>query len=604
MKTFKVTVLPNNKTIEVSGEKSLHAALTDAGFPIEGTCGGRGTCGKCKVKILDGTKSLSRGISKKLTKDEQEAGWRLACLIPIEEDLKIMIPRKAEEGDRKSHLGGSNFYEVNTVLQKKHLSLQQPTLKDQTSDLRRIAVELGINDPEFSYQIIKKASKVLRDGKFDVTVTFTENKLLDIEEGDTADELYGVAFDIGTTTVVGSLLNLKTGEVLSAHAEANLQRGYGADVIARITYVSENKDGLEILQTKVIETLKNIIDNLVEKSNIDRKNIYSIVAVGNTTMQHLLVGADPTHIARAPYIPAFQDSLKLKTVDLGLDVNDEAQIYVAPNVAGYVGADTVGVVLATYIEESEDMLLAVDIGTNGELVLGNKDRMLSCSTAAGPAFEGAQIKYGMRAANGAIEKVKITDTVNLEVIGNVKPVGICGSGLVDAVAELVRVGIISSQGRILPPEEVSGLSQDLVDRIIEGQNGYDFVLYRDEAGEDVLLTQKDVRELQLAKGAIYAGINILVKEMGIELKDISKVLLAGAFGNYIDINSAKTIKLLPAELDVAQVGNAAGIGSRMLLASELEKERADNISKKIQYVELSSRLDFQDEFITALGFGN
>jgi uncharacterized 2Fe-2S/4Fe-4S cluster protein (DUF4445 family) len=604
LNTFKITVLPENKTIEVSKEKTLHLALAEAGFPIEGTCGGRGTCGKCKIKVIEGQNALSVIPSKKLSHEEIEAGWRLACLIPISEDMIVMLPPKAEEGDRKTHLSGKDYYPINIDLKKKHLVLEKPTLQDQTSDLRRIALELGIEKPQFTPQIIKKAPEVLRKAKFDVTVTYIENKLLDIEVGDTASELYGVAFDIGTTTVVGSLIDLNNGKVIAASAAANLQRGYGADVIARITYVSENNDGLDTLQKKVIETLNNIIENLVNKTGIKRENIYSIATVGNTCMQHLLVGADPTNIAGSPYIPVFQDSINLSAYQLGIETNKESVIYVSPNIAGYVGADTVGVILATELEKSDQLLLAVDIGTNGELVLGNKEKMLSCSTAAGPAFEGAQIKYGMRAADGAIEEVVIDESVNIKVIGNKKPVGICGSGLVDAVAQLVKVGIIEASGRIIAPEEAVDMPEDLVSRIVKGQNGYDFVLYRDVLGKDILLTQKDVRELQLAKGAIYAGIKILAKEFGVEIKDIGKVLLAGAFGNYINIESAKIIKLLPKELEVEQVGNAAGIGSRMIIASDEEKQRADLIAKKVRYIELSSRLDFQDEFITALNFGD
>jgi uncharacterized 2Fe-2S/4Fe-4S cluster protein (DUF4445 family) len=306
----------------------------------------------------------------------------------------------------------------------------------------------------------------------------------------------------------------------------------------------------------------------------------------------------------SPYIPVFQGSLKLNAHSLGINVNKEAILYTAPNISGYVGADTVGVILATSLEKSEEILLAVDIGTNGEIVLGNKEKILACSAAAGPAFEGAQIKQGMRASIGAIEKVEITDDVYIEVIGNAKPIGICGSGLVDAVAELVNVGIINKGGKILSPDEVPDLPDTLKNRIVQGQHGFDFVLYRGENSiNDVSLTQKDVRELQLAKGAIYAGIKILAKELGAELKDINRVLLAGAFGSYIRVESAKTINLLPHELTIEQVGNAAGVGSRMVLVSDKEKERASYIANKVKYIELSTRADFQDEFMMAMDFG-
>jgi len=604
LKSFQITVLPGNRKIQVVEGKSLHSALLDAGIHIEGSCGGKGTCGKCKVKVLDGKKALAKEAGNRLSKEETEAGWRLACLIPIEEQLSILLPQKAEEGDRKTVLSGNDEYDVDTSFKKVNLIINKPNLEDQRSDTSRIITALGESDFDVSLQVAEKAPDIIRQSDYNITVTIDGKRIIDIEQGDTSKEIYGVAFDVGTTTVVGSLINLTTGQVIAAHAEANAQRNFGADVIARISYVSENENGLDILKNKIIETLNSIISNLTANAGINKESIYSVATVGNTVMQHLLVGSNPTNIAMSPYIPVFQDSLKLKANALGIDVNREALLYTTPNIAGYVGADTVGVVLAAFLEKSEDVLLAVDIGTNGEIVLGNNERILACSAAAGPAFEGAHIKQGMRAANGAIEKVEITDDVYIEVIGNVKPIGICGSGLVDAVAELVNVGIINKGGRMLSPDEAPDLPSAVKDRIVEGQHGLDFVLYKAEnPADNVNLTQKDIRELQLAKGAIYAAIKILIKELGVEFKDINRVLLAGAFGNYIQVKSAKTIGLLPCELDVEQIGNAAGVGSRMVLASDKEKKRADYIADKVKYLELSSRPDFQDEFMMALGFG-
>ncbi|MEW6624677.1 MAG: ASKHA domain-containing protein [Bacillota bacterium] len=604
MKKYQVTLLPENILVAVPEGQSLHTAITEAGISIEGSCGGRGTCGKCKVKVIDGNISSAGDSGKKLSQQEIEAGWKLACLIPVMDSITVWLPPKADEGDRKTHLGGGGNYSIDTSLQKQYLLLEKPTLQDQRSDLNRITAALPIEKPQYTPQVIYKVPKVIRKAGFKVTITRLGDSLLDIEAGDTTGQLYGAAFDIGTTTVVGSLINLNTGEVLASHAEANQQRSYGADVISRITYVTENKNGLDILHRKAIETINVIIDALTAKAQVSNEHIYSITTVGNTCMQHLLVSADPTFIAGSPYVPAFQSSLKLNAYQLGINVNKEAVLYTVPNVAGYVGADTIGVILATHLEKSEHIKLAIDIGTNGELVLGNKDKLIACSTAAGPAFEGAQIRYGMRAAEGAIEKVRIQEgQVYLGVIGNNKPIGICGSGLVDAVAELVKTGIIEKSGRIAPPENLPEAPETLTSRIVKGQNGYDFVLYKSEDGLDtVLLTQKDVRELQLAKGAIYAGTKILVKEAGIELKDIQKVLLAGAFGNYISVESAKVIGLLPKDLEVEQVGNAAGEGSKMVLVSDFQKERAEDIAKTVHYLELSSRPDFQEEFISSLGF--
>ena len=588
----------------MTNKKSLYSALLDAGINVEGSCGGKGTCGKCKVKVSDRGKTLAGAVSEKLSKEEIEAGWRLACLIPVEEHLSVLLPQKAEEVDRKAVLSGEGYYDVDTNLKKVNITIDKPSLDDQRADISRTMATLGADDFCISLQVVEKASDIIRRSDYNITVTIDDKKIIDIEQGDTSREIYGVAFDIGTTTVVGSLINLTTGQILAAHAEANAQRSFGADVIARITYVSENENGLNTLKGKVVETLNSIINSLVARAEINKENIYSIATVGNTVMQHFLVGSNPIGIAMSPYIPVFQGSLKLNAHSLGINVNKEAILYTAPNISGYVGADTVGVILATSLEKSEEILLAVDIGTNGEIVLGNKEKILACSAAAGPAFEGAQIKQGMRASIGAIEKVEITDDVYIEVIGNAKPIGICGSGLVDAVAELVNVGIINKGGKILSPDEVPDLPDTLKNRIVQGQHGFDFVLYRGENSiNDVSLTQKDVRELQLAKGAIYAGIKILAKELGAELKDINRVLLAGAFGSYIRVESAKTINLLPHELTIEQVGNAAGVGSRMVLVSDKEKERASYIANKVKYIELSTRADFQDEFMMAMDFG-
>jgi len=383
---------------------------------------------------------------------------------------------------------------------------------------------------------------------------------------------------------------------------------FGADVLSRITYASKGPEQLKQLQTLVIEGLNKIIEGLCKNNQIRREEIYQAVVVGNTTMSHLFLGIDPTCLGPAPFIPVFRQSVQVEALELGLNILETGHVVVVPNVAGYVGADTVAVMIAAKVDQLPGYTLAVDIGTNGEIILAGGKRILTCSTAAGPAFEGAEIKYGMRAADGAIERVKITDDVELAVIGNTKPIGICGSGLIDAIAQMAEAGVIYESGRIVNvPEDMAKLPPKIQERIRQGEGGFEFVIAwgKDSgSGEDVVLTQKDIRELQLAKGAILAGIKILMKEMGIGLEQLDRVLLAGAFGNYISKESALQIGLLP-NVPVEQIkaiGNAAGNGAKMVLLSKEERKKAVTLAGLSEHLELSTRSDFQDEFIDALAF--
>ncbi len=604
--SYLLQVMPMNKEVKAEEGSNLLNVLNDSNIYVEGTCGGRGTCGKCKVKILNKKLPITDSDKKKLTEVELEEGYRLACKVEINEDLKIEVPVQAKENDRKSCISNLNDINLCTSIKKYYIELPKPVLKDQDGDFERIKRALPEKDVQISINILRKIPKILRDENFKVTVSLYNNKIIDVEQGDTRKKSFGVAFDIGTTTVVGALVNLNNGETIDISSIGNPQRSYGADVISRITYAAE-EDGLKILRKKVLEGMNGIIDELCKKNNIKKNNIYHISTVGNTTMHHLFLGVDPTYVARAPYIPAFQREQRLLAKEIGFNVNPDANVFIVPNIAGYVGADTVGVVLDTHLEISDEIKLAIDIGTNGEVLLGSKDKLLACSTAAGPAFEGAQIKFGMRAAEGAIEKVVINEKCEIKTIDDKLPVGICGSGLLDAVAQLVKVGIVDSSGRMLPPEETKNLSKEVQSRIVKGENGFDFILAKKEdsgINEPVLLTQKDVRELQLAKGAIYAGIKVMLKELEIKDEDITEIILAGAFGSYIDRESALGIGLVP-EVDIDKinsVGNSAGRGSQMVLISDDEKERSIKIAKNVKYIELSTNQDFQQEYMFAMNF--
>lgn len=607
----KVTFIPQNKEVEIEAGTDLLKAADMAGLYIEGDCAGRGTCGKCKVKIAEGEKSKpNKAEEKHLSKKEIDAGWVLACQHKMEKDLVVEIPIQKDAHLRKTSLkGGVEHLSAEPLVEKVHVKMDRPAVEDQTADLERLLRHLEKPDLSVELRELSQFPALLRSNSFAVTVAITGNRIISIEPGDTTSQIFGVAFDIGTTTIAGSLIDLKKAEVLAVAAITNPQNAYGADVISRITHASESRENLQQLQDKVIEAANSIIKDLLKQTKVARDRIYEVTAVGNTTMSHLFMGIDPTYLAPAPFVPAYSRALEVEASALGLNINPAGRVIFLPNIAGYVGSDTVGVILATDMDKRTENCAAIDIGTNGELVLAANGRLMACSTAAGPAFEGAQIKHGMRAASGAIELVNYEDgEIKLSMIDDAPACGICGSGLIDSIAALVNAGLIESSGRFVNPEDnPEKVPEQFKDRLRKGTNGYEFVLVAAEdsdTGEDIVLSQSDVRELQLAKGAIYAGLMILLKEAGISKDDLDQILLAGAFGNYVRKESALTIGLLPQlpPEKIIAVGNAAGDGARMALASKSVRDRAKALPENVEHLELSTRMDFQDIFVDAMSF--
>ncbi len=607
----KIKFIPQNKEIKVEAGTNLLRAADEAGLYIEGDCAGKGTCGKCRVKIVEGdTDEPTSAENKHLSAGELEAGWVLSCQKKIKQDMTIEVPVQKEAHLRKTTLaGGVEDLEAEPTIEKAYVKLSRPVVKDQTADLERLLDQL--NRPNLSVKLRELAGLpgMLRDNAYSVTATISGDRIISIEPGDTSDQLYGIAFDIGTTTIMGSLLDLTNAEVIAVAAATNPQNIYGADVISRINHASQGRKELKQLQDKVLESANSIIKNLLKQTKVARDRVYEVVAVGNTTMSHLFMGIDPTYLAPAPFIPAYNRALEVEASELGLKINPSGRVTFLPNIAGYVGSDTVGVILATEMDQRRDNCAAIDIGTNGELVLAANGKLMACSTAAGPAFEGAQIKQGMRAAAGAIESVSYVDNeIQLGTIDNLPACGICGSGLIDAAAALLDAGLIEATGRFVNPDEnPEKIPSRFKDRFKHGKGGFEFILVpgKDtENGEDIVLSQGDLRELQLAKGAIYAGLLILLKEAGISENDLDEVLLAGAFGNYVRKESALTIGLLPQlpPEKIVAVGNAAGDGSKMTLASKTVRKRALALPEKVKHLELSTRSDFQDIFVDALKF--
>ncbi|NOZ21021.1 MAG: DUF4445 domain-containing protein [Planctomycetes bacterium] len=608
-KTYRVTFEPEGRSVFALEGTTVIEAAGRAEIILNLPCGGKGTCGKCRVEVPVGSPPHSEKELEHLNEDEVRRNVHLACQTHIHADMTINIPSETRFFEQKILVeGAGREVALEPGVKKVFVKVKEPCLEDQTADVDRVleSVKDMASDARVDLDTIRTVPDRLREGKFKITVVLNGNELLSIEGGDTTEHTYGVAFDIGTTTIVGMLLDLRSGKLVATASRTNPQVVYGDDVISRISYAMENKNGLAELQERVVAAINEIIAEICRQAGVNRRHVYEVFAVGNTTMHHLLLGVHPKNIAQAPYVAAVRKSIETRAADLGIHINEYGRFHAMPNIAGFVGGDTVGVILAAGMMHSDDLKLAIDIGTNGELAMGTKDRMICCSTAAGPAFEGARIKFGMRAADGAIEKVVIRDDVEVNVIGRARARGLCGTALIDAVAELLRVGVIDSTGKILAPEEANGDVPDAVrKRIVPGDMGYDFVLVPGSdtpSGQPVLLIQKDVREVQLAKGAIFAGIQILKHELGVKDEDITEVLLAGAFGNFIRRSMAKRIGLLP---DIPTdrikfIGNAAGAGSRMALVAKGCRREAERISAETEYIELGGRPDFQNEFMMAM----
>jgi uncharacterized 2Fe-2S/4Fe-4S cluster protein (DUF4445 family) len=510
--------------------------------------------------------------------------------------------------------GEAAEYSLLPSVSKRFVSVPAPSVEDQRSDADRLKAAVaqaeGTREEALHIKlpVMRSLPALMRDGTRGVTVVRRGELIQSVEPGDTTRRIWGMAFDVGTTTLVGTLLDLHDGSARAVAARTNPQVAFGDDVVSRIRYVQTEREGLERLRKRLLTCLNEMVLELCGAASIEPEHVYEATIVGNTTMSHILLGVDPSPVAQAPYVAVVREAVDLEAQDAGLDINPHANVHVLPNMAGFVGSDTVAMVLAGGLRRHDKVQLAIDIGTNGEVVIGNRERLLACSCAAGPAFEGARIRHGMRAAEGAISKVVINESIEAAVIGGGRASGICGSGLVDAVAELLRLRLLDPTGRIVTPAEAGpdlppGLHGVVVD--FEGQPAVVLVdAEHSKTREPILLTQRDVRELQLAKAAIRSGVQIVAQEFGIAPEDVSRVLLAGGFGNFIRRSNAKRIGLLPAvstgKIDC--IGNAALAGAKAALASSACREEAERISRETQYVELAGRADFQACFSDALLF--
>jgi uncharacterized 2Fe-2S/4Fe-4S cluster protein (DUF4445 family) len=579
-------------------------------LPIDSTCGGLGTCGKCKVRLLKGGSSVTVADRKVFDEDELADGWRLSCRASTYEDTVCEVPRLM--GNPKAALMGFGRHVIlDPNAHKVVLQLEPPSLEDQRSDFQRVkdALDKAGFEVEASLAVMRQLPKLLRESKWQVTAVVVGQELVAVEPGDTSQRLYGLAFDIGTTTVVGTLINLRNGAPAGVKSSLNGQVVHGADVISRISHGMMNDEGYAQLHEKIILTLNGLIESLLREAEVRPEEVYEAVMVGNATMIHLLLGLDPEAIGVTPFIPVAEHLMRVHAGEIGLKILPQAQIHLLPHLGAYVGADLVGGLLATGLAQNEGVRLLVDVGTNGEIILGSQARTVATAAPAGPAFEGAQIKDGMRASDGAIEAVEIShDTIRLQVIGDVPAIGLCGSGLLDAVAQLRLIGLLDPSGRFVDEETAAALvAPQIAGRLTTIDGLRVFVLaWSDESGhgKTVVLSQRDIRELQFAKAAIASGIDVVMRELGVMAHDLVEIYLAGSFGSYINPQSARIIGLVPpvSVEKIKAVGNSAGEGAKIALLSFREREVARTLPQFVEYYELSGRADFNDSFISVLQF--
>lgn len=596
----EVTYLPSGKTVRVPEGTTLFNAAHWAGLPIESTCGGRGTCGKCGVQVMEGHAELSLADHRHLS-DRLEDGWRLSCQCPITGPMTVDVPRLMKM-PKAATMGVGRFVLLEPNVVKLYLELPPASLEDHRPHLARVmdAVEEAGYTRNHDWEVLPRLAEAFRTTS-NVTATLVGEYLVDVEAGDTRDRMFGVSFDIGTTTCVATLVDLRNGAAVAIASTINHQARYGADVIARMAKAMRGREDIEQLQTAAVETANELLQRVQEEADVRPEEIYEAVVAGNATMMSLLCGVNPESIALAPYVASFLEPQDLRADQIGFSMHPLGWVALYPSIGAYVGADIVADIVATGLVRDDPTRLLVDVGTNGEIACGNAERSVATAAPAGPAFEGGEIVFGMRATEGAIEGVVLTGgDVELQVIGgDVEPRGICGSGLIDIVAQLRTVGLLDDGGKMLTREDADAQGHPLAERLVMHGDVRAFQLH----GE-VVLTQADVRALQFAKGAISTGIETAMRALDLAPSDLDEVMLAGSFGSYINPESARVIGLVPAVPveRIKAVGNTASEGAKMALMSFREREVAWEIPAIVEYIELSGVEDFNDRFIGNLGF--
>jgi len=598
---------PSGRSVRVPPGVSVFDAASWNGIAIDSTCGGHGTCKKCRIRVIDGSVPVSRLDVRSFTPDQLKEGWRLACLAQATQDLTLEVPPLVTR-PKAATVGVGRQVILRPAVQKRYVELDEPSLADQRTDLARLSDGIDDIDLKPDLHALRRLPTVLRESDFKATAVIVDEDLIDVEPGDTTALRYAIAFDLGTTTVVATLLDLATGTPVAVHSMLNKQQPFGGDVITRISSTMLDPEALGKLQELAQLTLAELAADVCKEGGVDPSHVYEVAVAGNATMTALLLGINPEPLGVAPFVMATAAPAGLRASDLGLRLHPGARATLFPALGAYVGGDIIAGMLATGMDRDKRLRLFIDVGTNCEIVLGDGDRILSTAAPAGPAFEGGAIRCGMRAAEGAIEVVKLGEEVTLQVIGDVEPRGLCGSGLVDAVAELVKVGLLDAGGRFVTEEAATEIAPTLAGRFSQVGEERVFVLHRPhgatETADMVYLSQRDVRELQFAKAAIATGWSLLLEELGVAPRDVQQVLLAGSFGSYLSPASAIRIGLVPKlpVLRIVSAGNVAGEGAKMVLLSLRERTGARTLLEEVRYVELSDRSDFNDKFVDQLAF--
>jgi len=588
--------------------ENLRLLANSSGVFIRSDCNGDGTCGKCRVVVAEHGESLgdlTYSEQDLLTEREVRQGYRLACQISVKEDLVVRIPEETGLRIRQVQSTGlERETRLNPSVKKAHVRIAGPTLSDVLPDSERLIQALrrsgDLPDLRIDPDLLPILPRLLRECEWDVTAVLpTLGQVCAIERGDTTSQLYGCAVDIGTSKLVGVLVDLSTGKTLSTLFVENPQLVYGEDIMSRMSYAMKAHENSLQLRSSVLSAINQLLERSCADAGITPSQVYELVIVGNTAMHHFLLGIESRHLALSPYVPAVKGPLDLHAKDVGILAHPHANVHILPLVAGYVGADAVADVLASGMRESDELSLLLDIGTNTELFVGNRDSIVSCSCASGPAFEGAHIRQGMKAVYGAIERVRIDPTtlnVEYETVGGEKPVGICGSGMLDTVAELLRCRVIDSKGRFQKIENK---------RLTEVAGDRAFVLTQPEEtsmGDPVMVTQKDIGEVQLAKAAIHAGCAILMRHADVRASDLRRVYIAGSFGNYVNPANARLLGLIPEVPTqiIKFVGNTAIAGAKMCLSSLEARNEAKRIGEQVKYIELGADASFSKEYAASM----
>jgi uncharacterized 2Fe-2S/4Fe-4S cluster protein (DUF4445 family) len=605
---FDLLFEPSGRKVRVPPGVILFDAASWNSVAIDSTCGGHGTCRKCKVQILEGTAPISLLDTRAFSTEELRAGWRLACRVEVVTNLHVEVPALATR-PKAATVGVGRKVILRPAVQKRYVELDEPTLSDQTTDLERLFQSLDDLELRPELAVLRSLGQVLRASDYKVTAVVVDDVLIAVEPGDTTERLFAIAFDLGTTTVVATLLDLSTGTPVAVQSMLNKQQPFGADVITRISAIMMDAKALGQLTRLAHESLDELAQAVCQEGGVDPSEVYEVALAGNATMTHIVLGIDPESLGVAPFIMSTKLFPEVLATEVGVHVHARARAVIFPSLGAYVGGDIVAGLLASGMDRDPRLRLFLDIGTNCELVLGNSERLLATAAPAGPAFEGAAIRCGMRAAPGAIEVVKISaEALELGVIGDVEPLGLCGSGLVDVVAELVQLKLIDTTGRFVTNDVAAELAPGVAARLTQLDDQRVFVVHWNEEVGDVarsiFLSQRDVRELQFAKASIATGWRILLEDAGLKVDDLQQVLLAGSFGSYLSPASAVRLGLVPhlPLLRIVSAGNVAGEGAKMALLSLRERAGAMALLEEVEYVELSDRSDFNDQFVDQLAF--